>query len=500
MANFVLNLDNRKLPSKEGSDLAPHGARNHRKKRSRLDSGNSNPDNTQAPFDTPPPHAPTPWPRFLVIEATDKERPLDKLSPFAIAKGIQGLAGEPKMVKHLRSGSLLVEVENKAHATNLIRSQTLVDRPVRVSAHRSLNSSKGVIRCPILKNTTEEEITENLKNQGVESTKRIKIKKNGELRDTNSFILTFNTPKPPTSMKIAYSNLIVEVQPYIPNPTRCFQCQRLGHHKGNCRRQEACANCGKEDHNSNSCDNAAQCVNCHGDHPAYSKQCPKWRLEKEIIALKTTSNLSFVEARKQVEARTPTVSYAEATRTGSAAPQHQSQNSCQKCNICGNNPFSKKQPTPAINTPKSMSKVTPETTVEKQQSPEISNKHATITPKAGHTNRPKPQSGQSNRPEKPPLPAKPKLVPAVKPPKTSVATPQVLKLTSGVNKILPTDAQYREENKIKFKNKKKNTGGKTAKGVNDPVAVFNRYGDLDMETNQPAPPQKQFDPILPPDK
>ena len=35
----------------------------------------------------------TSWPRFLIIEGTDKERPLQKLSPFVINKGIMGIAG-----------------------------------------------------------------------------------------------------------------------------------------------------------------------------------------------------------------------------------------------------------------------------------------------------------------------------------------------------------------------------------------------------------------------
>ena len=38
------------------------------------------------------------WPRFLIIGSTD-EGALQKLSPFAIDKGLQGLAGSLKSVK-----------------------------------------------------------------------------------------------------------------------------------------------------------------------------------------------------------------------------------------------------------------------------------------------------------------------------------------------------------------------------------------------------------------
>ena len=42
------------------------------------------------------------WPRFLIIGSID-EGALQKLSPFAIDKGLQGMAGSLKSVKKLRN-------------------------------------------------------------------------------------------------------------------------------------------------------------------------------------------------------------------------------------------------------------------------------------------------------------------------------------------------------------------------------------------------------------
>ena len=65
---------------------------------------------------------------------------------------IQSIAGEPENIKKLhRSNQLLIEVSKKAHAENLLRAQTFHDLKVRVYPHTSLNSSKGVIRCPELR-------------------------------------------------------------------------------------------------------------------------------------------------------------------------------------------------------------------------------------------------------------------------------------------------------------------------------------------------------------
>ncbi|GBN76197.1 hypothetical protein AVEN_111971-1, partial [Araneus ventricosus] len=105
--------------------------------------------------------------------------------------------------------------------------------PVPVGAHSTLNSSKGVITCGELFLIRTEEITEDLKCQGVTHVRRIKIRREGKLLDTKHLVLTFHSPKLPQSIKAGYMNLAVK--PYIPNPLRCFKCQRIGHSKLACR-------------------------------------------------------------------------------------------------------------------------------------------------------------------------------------------------------------------------------------------------------------------------
>ena len=48
------------------------------------------------------------WPRFLIIASSDDGN-MQKLSPFAIQKGLVGLSGEPKSLKKLKNGTLLIE-------------------------------------------------------------------------------------------------------------------------------------------------------------------------------------------------------------------------------------------------------------------------------------------------------------------------------------------------------------------------------------------------------
>ena len=50
------------------------------------------------------------FPRFLIIESTDPDQPLSKLSPFVIEKCISSIATSPKSCQKLKSGALLMEM------------------------------------------------------------------------------------------------------------------------------------------------------------------------------------------------------------------------------------------------------------------------------------------------------------------------------------------------------------------------------------------------------
>ena len=56
-----------------------------------------------------------------------------------------------------------MEVEKESRHKNLIKTSMLVDVPVKISPHRTLNTIKGVNRCSELKFTHVEDIVDNLK-------------------------------------------------------------------------------------------------------------------------------------------------------------------------------------------------------------------------------------------------------------------------------------------------------------------------------------------------
>ena len=117
------------------------------------------------------------WRRFLVVESSNDDLPLSKLSPFAVQKGFQAVAGTLKSIKRLRDGSFLVECARKSQAMGLLKTTRFVDRPIRVSIHKALNSSRGVIRCCEPSGMTEMEIKTELQEQDIVEVHRVTVKR-----------------------------------------------------------------------------------------------------------------------------------------------------------------------------------------------------------------------------------------------------------------------------------------------------------------------------------
>ena len=261
--------------------------------------------------------------KFLIMESKNPEKPITSLSPFVIEKQTEALIGTPKSVKKMRNQTLLIETTRKIQTDQLLKCKTFFNLSVEVSEHKTLNSSKGIIRDKALKGESEENIKDNLQDQGVIAVKRFKIRKGHDLVSTNTLLLTFNSVVPPKSLKIFYRIIPVEI--YIPNPLRCFNCQRFGHHENNCPVDlgSICERCGMggHDHHTNHCTNPAQCVNCGKDHLSRSSDCEVWKKEKEIMKLKVTKNLTYPEARKLYDQQQPEFTFTKVVQSLSAKPE-----------------------------------------------------------------------------------------------------------------------------------------------------------------------------------
>jgi len=164
------------------------------------------------------------------------DKPLSKISPIAVDKALKCAVETVKSIKCLRSGDLLMEVGSASQSRSLNKINNLAACPVTASPHRTLNTCKGVIRCRALIDCPKDK---ELKSQGVTDINILTKDDSGSRRNTNTLIITFHTASISKHIKIGYLRIPVEL--YIPNPLRCFNCQKFGHGQKTCTGREICA-------------------------------------------------------------------------------------------------------------------------------------------------------------------------------------------------------------------------------------------------------------------
>ena len=79
----------------------------------------------------------TTFPNFIVLESLD-EKQLTKLNPIVIEKTISGIV-KPISVKKLNNGTLLIEVDKKTYADNLLKMKTFAGLKIKAFPHISLS-------------------------------------------------------------------------------------------------------------------------------------------------------------------------------------------------------------------------------------------------------------------------------------------------------------------------------------------------------------------------
>jgi hypothetical protein len=239
------------------------------------------------------------WPQFLLMSATDSTKPLTAYNSFLVSKSIHSIASENEKLTRLSSGSILIEVSKSSYCEILLKTTFLPSVPVKVKVtpHKTLNTSRGVIRSSDINMCNEKEILEGFQDQGVIEVKCLTRKTPHGIKRSGTYFLTFNTPNLPEFVDNGY-RLRIPVKPFIPNPLRCFKCQKFGHGQSRCRRQQVCGLCAEQGHEFSDCSGTAKCVNCKGDHPSAEKTCPSWLYEKSIMQYSIENKCSFKEARE----------------------------------------------------------------------------------------------------------------------------------------------------------------------------------------------------------
>lgn len=168
----------------------------------------------------------------------------------------------------------------------------------------------GVIS-PISPEVQPDEITEMIQirhddEASVSKIERLKRKnETGEWIDSASVKIGFEGDHLPRGVTIGHN--YYRVRPFVSEPRRCFNCQRIGHMAGSCKSKTQCRLCG-DNHHQTSCDKTPEnyrCANCKGNHKANSVECSYYSKAKRIETIRAQKNIPYSVARDQVMNNTP---------------------------------------------------------------------------------------------------------------------------------------------------------------------------------------------------
>ena len=112
-------------------------------------------------------------------------------------------------------------------------------------------------------------------------------------------VLTFEGSTLPQRVTAGY--LSYEVRVVIPRPRRCTKCQKYGHSEAKCRAAHACGQCAGA-HATNTCQaQQPRSAACEGDRAVSDANCPRWKLEQQVLKHIHRDGMDPKEARAKVE-------------------------------------------------------------------------------------------------------------------------------------------------------------------------------------------------------
>lgn len=241
-------------------------------------------------------------PKFITGKCSDANQTFNNLNCFIVKKSLESVSKEISKVSFSRDGSITIKCNNKIAAEKFLKTKSLISGPnsvvnVTFTINTRLSCSKGVVYSPLLKNLSESEIVDGLKEQLVLEARHITKKlEDDKYINTGAICLTFDRFTLPSSINICYSK--ASVREYIQNPFRCRKCQLLGHTTNKCSAIiSTCSKCQLSEGHSGSCN--LFCLNCKKEgHGSDDRNCPTYAIEREVLRIMNQLKCTKYEAKK----------------------------------------------------------------------------------------------------------------------------------------------------------------------------------------------------------
>lgn len=219
--------------------------------------------------------------------------------------------------------SYALKVRSQRQFNKLLNMNQLLDgTPVLVAEHPTLNSIRFVVSCRDVVDMSEQELLEELKEQGVKEVRRITKRKGQARENTPALVLTCRGTIRPETINFGY--IRCRTRPYYPSPMQCFNCWLFGHTKLRCQAKVAtCGTC-SGDHpiaENRDCDIGDFCKTCNSnEHRISSRSCPQWQYENTIQKVKVDQGISYPAARRMVEQNRGSATFATITSYATKNP------------------------------------------------------------------------------------------------------------------------------------------------------------------------------------
>lgn len=217
--------------------------------------------------------------------------------PVHVTKAIEKEIGKIKYAKLLNNRRILISAVNKKQQEMILKMSNLGGGKIKAHVPGMAAKLRGVISNVPLEMSMED-VKNEIQGGNVIEAKRFQINKGGVKSDSMTVLLVFEKVMP-TEVQMGW--IKYKVREYIPQPLRCFKCQRMGHTAQQCKWRQRCAKCGGE-HDYGKCkkDAKLQCCNCGGEHSAAYAGCVVQKQAKEVQRYKVMNKVTYAEALKGI--------------------------------------------------------------------------------------------------------------------------------------------------------------------------------------------------------
>ena len=243
---------------------------------------------------------PAKFTRYLEIDFGETNR--RHINPYQILDDIVRSTGEkPKEIVGSSRNRLTLKTNSANQAGKCLQITALAGNSCQIRPHPQFNTSRGLIRLRQYDLDNMEEFRENLLDQydveKVEKANFIKSRNN-----ETAYIITFNSEVLPYSVYVPGEMSDSVVQPFGARPMICKKCKEYGHTAKHCKKSEyRCGRCAEIGHQDEECTTTAvKCHHCADNHVAGHKDCPKQKLEQQIIDMVRTEKVTYQRARQKI--------------------------------------------------------------------------------------------------------------------------------------------------------------------------------------------------------